>query len=157
MAKPYKIWIRGTNTYFDADTNSEVTTGVSDSAPTVIAEPSGANGWLELECLGFNAEDIDEGETYQNPAGSAFDDPRMREQFSVQLIDLGMIADSATITALKTHLRKRYLFIATSQYDLTLHTVGKCIAVTRSWSYAHESQKGSKAIVLTFKKRELTV
>lgn len=152
----FEAWLRGSNTYFDADTNSEVDTGVSDSAPATIAEPSDPNGWLAVSVWGFYPEDKDEGTGYETPAGDSFDDPRIREHFTLELLPLNRTDDASTITALREHLSKRYLYIAVKTYDETLHNTNHCIAVKREWKKESKDKANQKVYTLELSKRVLS-
>jgi hypothetical protein len=157
MATPYTAWIRGSNTFFRDDANSEVTTGASDSAPGTIGEPTTGNGWMELGAYSFDPSDMTEGEILVTPAGKRFDKGLYYQQWTIELERFPWPADATRYNALRAHLRKDHIYLAITSYDgVAQHNTGKVLAVTRETEFVHDHPNGTKTIKITVTARTPT-
>lgn len=157
MATPYTAWIRGSNTFFRDDANSEVTTGVSDSAPGTIGVPSTGNGWMQLGVYSFDPGDVTEGELITNPGGKRFNKGLHYQQWVLEIDRYRWPADAAAYNALRAHLRKDFVYLEVTSYDgVAQHTAGKVLALTYEREFQHDHPNGTKTIKITLTARTPT-
>lgn len=152
---PYSIWIRGINAHVDCDALSECVTGGADAFPGTIATPSVPNGWTDVGFYAAHPDQSDEGEKFVVPGGERLDDPKVYRTWTINLEWHTFATDESTREEILAHLRKRELFVAFGTYEAAAvqHTVGKVIAVNRTYECDHDDQKGKKQMTLTFETR----
>lgn len=155
MPAPYQIWIRGvSNTHFDS-TEGTVPTDTADNAPTEIAEPSEANGWLLVNVFGLDPEFLNEKEAKETIDLKLVKDGDGRWHFYFMTDLYAFPADWNDYKDLLYHLSRHEVFLATETYDVTLHFPNEVLAVEAVTAVEHKHEQGGKRLTVDLRLRDV--
>jgi hypothetical protein len=152
-----KIWLKNAAGFITADTNGEVAlSGAADALPTLsipsIATP---NGWTLVEGLGMSPEATAEGDTYTSPSGREYSDYVIRRRWNFKTLWFAFPSEFATFDALQVLLAGNNVVFVVEDYDVTIHTAGKGVAVTAKVTPEHDYELGRKRLAVEFRRRVL--
>jgi len=152
MAAPYRIYIRGTYTYYATSglTANHVPTG-ADSPPDTIEAPP--DGWLEVDVFGLDAELNTEGDVLETIDHALFHNHLVRWLLQGRTDVYIFPDDWSAWVPLQQHLARPFVFFAIETYDVALHPVSTCLAIVVETTKVHEPEHGRKFLEYKFRLR----
>lgn len=153
MAAPYKIWLLGTDTYYQPGSMTVNQTLVGTGAgtpPTHLPEVSATYGWIEIPIYAMDFDANNEGEEYEAPGGSTHKRINAVATFAIKTGEYIFPDEFEQYYKIKKAITKRYHYLAnTGDYPIIFSGLAGAIAVLiQDGAVEHNHANGTKSMTL---------